>query len=222
VAPDGTTTTPVDRTYAMPVGSWDDCFAPAWDPAAPGCPVEPAPTIADAPLRAVRPGATWGATITTGTGGPAVVKAGPVGTTDCRDGTGYVLAAAPTFDDPLPLTEGVVVLCAAALDDRGGVDAAQAGTAVMVVDGTPPDQPITLSQAGADDGLRVEPIFAPPELASFDVKLGAGIDCADPAGYDLYRRIPLLVPAADLPATLCVVGEDEAGNKGAPQSFELS
>ena len=145
-----------------------------------------------------------------------------MGTTDCRDEAGYALAATPTFDDPLPLAEGVVVLCVAALDDRGGLDTAQAGTAVMVVDGTPPDQPITLAQASEDGGLRVEPIFAPPELSSFDLKVGPGIDCADPAGYDIDRRIPVVVPAADLPATLCVVGEDEAGNKGAPQSFELS
>ncbi len=30
-----------------------------------------------------------------------------------------------------------------------------------------------------------------------------------------------MVPAAELPATLCVIGEDEAGNRGAPQSFPL-
>ena len=72
--------------------------------------------------------------------------------------------------------------------------------------------------------MRVEPIFAPPEYSSFDVKVGpaATSTAPTPTGYAIYRRIPVVVPAADLPATLCVIGEDEAGNRGAPQSFELS
>ena len=134
----------------------------------------------DAPLRAVQPGATWAATIATGNGGPAVAKAGPVGTTDCREEAGYALAATPTFDDPLPLAEGVAVLCAAALDDRGGLDTAQAGTAVMVVDGTPPDQPIAL---GPDQRGRRPPRRAdlrPAGALLVRRQGGPGIDCARP------------------------------------------
>ncbi len=142
----------------MPVGSWDDCFGTGVGPRRPGL---PGGAGTDRRRRAVAGGPArrdLGATITTGTGGPAVVKAGPVGTTDCRDGTGYVLAAALTFDDPLPLTEGVVVLCGGAGRAWRG-RCRPAGTAVMVVDGTPPDQPIT-SQAG-DDGLRARAELRP-------------------------------------------------------------
>ena len=222
LAADGATMQ-TDRTYAVPVAAWEDCFTPAWDPTAAGCPVEPAPTTVDAPQRAVRPGATWAATIGGGVGGPYQAKTGPAGVTDCRRSDGYV-PAGPTFDAPLPATEAVYVLCAASLDGRGAPDTTQAGAAVMVVDATPPDAEIGLSRLATDDGVRVEPIFAPPELMSFETKVGpAGeVDCAAAEGYAIYRRIPIAVPAAELPATLCVVGEDEAGNKGAPQSFELT
>jgi hypothetical protein len=222
LAADGATMR-TDRTYAMPVADWEDCFSPAWDPTAAGCPVEPAPTTVDAPSRAVQPGATWAAPIGGGVGGPYQAKTGPAGATDCRRSDGYV-PAGPTFDAALPATEDVYVLCAASLDGRGAPDAAQAGAAVMVVDATPPDTAIGLSRIATADGLRVEPIFAPPELMSFETKVGpAGeVDCAAAEGYAIYRRIPIAVPGAALPATLCVVGEDEAGNKGAPQSFELT
>jgi hypothetical protein len=207
----------------MPVAGWDDCFSPEWEPAADGCPVEPAPTTVDAPRRAVRSGATWAATIGGGAGGPYVAKTGPAGTTDCREAAGYT-PTGTTFDGALPAAEGVYVLCAASLGRRGAPDTAQAGLAVMVVDDTPPGVPITLAQTRQDDGVRVEPIFAPPEHSSYELKAGAAdaIDCADAAGYSIYRRVPIVVSTADLPATLCVIGEDEAGNKGAAQSFELS
>jgi len=213
-----------DRSYALPVAGWDACFTPEWDPSADGCPAEAAPVAVDAPLRAVRPGSTWAATVTGGGGGAVVAKSGPAGTTDCRDAAGY---APPPVDGlgavPLPAEEGVAVLCAAELDARGTPRTADAGYAVMVVDATAPDVPIRLSRSDTAAGVRVGPVPAPPELSSFEAKVGPGgaVDCADPAGYAT-APAPVVVPADDLPATLCVVGVDEAGNKGVPQSFELS
>jgi hypothetical protein len=210
-----------DRSYALPVAGWDACFTPAWDPSADGCPVEAAPVAVEAPRRAVRPGGTWAATVTGGGGGAVVAKSGPAAATDCRDPAGY---APPPVEGlgavPLPAEEGVAVLCAAELDARGTPRTADAGYAVMVVDATPPDVPIRLSRSDTAGGVRVGPIPAPPELTSFEVKVGAA-GCADPAGYTS-APAPVVVPADDLPATLCVVGVDEAGNKGVPQSFELS
>jgi hypothetical protein len=222
VTDSGTSMEPA-RSYAMPVDAWEACFTPTWDAEAPGCPVEQAPTTVEAPLRAVRPGATWGATIAGGSGGPYVAKAGPVATTDCREPTGY--AATPTsFDDAVGAAEGVYVLCAASLDARQSPDTRQAGLAVKVVDGTPPSASIELSVTDLDGELRVEPIFAPPEQSSFDWKVGpeGSADCADPAGYTIYRRIPIHLMPDDLPATLCVIAEDEAGNRGEPQEFPLT
>lgn len=220
VGPSGAAMAPT-RTYALPVDDWDACFTPAWDPDALGCPTEQAPTTVDAPRRAVQPGATWAATISGGGGGPYVAKAGPISVTDCRDADGYALSA-DVVDTPVGDLEGVYVLCAAALDDRLQPDTRQAGVAVVVVDATPPTAPIDLSVVEGEDGrVLVEPVFAPPEHSSYQLKAGpAGeVDCADPSGYDVYRRIPVVVET--IPATMCVIGEDDAGNRGAPQAFTI-
>ncbi len=213
-----------DRTYAMPVGAWAACFVPAWDADAPGCPTEQAPIGVGAPWRAVQPGATWNASTGGPTAGGVVVKTGSLATTDCRDGAGYEAVAAPSrYDEHLPPDEGLYVLCGAALDAAGRPITRDAGLAVMVVDDTPPDRPIRLSRVTDEDGVRVEPLFDLPEYASFQLKVGPGAstDCASAAGYSIYRRIPLPVAAAELPARLCVIGEDEAGNSGPPQAFDL-
>jgi Trypsin-like peptidase domain len=214
-----------DRSYAMPVWEWADCFDPAWDPTASGCPIEQAPVAVDAPLRAVQPGGRWAATISAA-GAPvaAVVKAGPAATTDCHDPAGYLPAPTPgAFDDALPPAEGVYLLCAAALDGRGTPDTADAGSAVMEVDATPPTDPIQLSKTVTPDFVAVEPVFQPPEYSDFAVKVGppGSTNCVRTAGYAPYRRTALRVATADLPARLCVSGTDDAGNRGPPQAFDL-
>jgi hypothetical protein len=223
LTPDGATRQP-DRTYAMPIGAWANCFDPDWDPTSSGCPVERAPVMVDAPLRAVRPGGRWGATIAAPT--PlAVVKSGPAGTTDCRDPAGYgPPPSGVRYDEPLPPQEGVYVLCAAAIDALGTPDTADAGAAVVEVDATPPDEPIQIARTqGPDGGLSVEPVLVPPEYSSFDVKAGrrASTNCVRTVGYAPSGQVPLQVPADQLPARLCVIGVDEAGNRGAPQTFDL-
>jgi hypothetical protein len=92
------------------------------------------------------------------------------------------------------------------------------------VDGTPPTAPIRLATLVGPQDVTVEPIFSPPEYSSFLLKAGprAATDCADREGYAIYRRIPLTIAITDLPATLCVIGEDEAQNQGAPHTFELT
>jgi hypothetical protein len=212
-----------DRTYAMPVGAWRACFDTGWDETAPGCPTEQVPVTVTTPRRAVRPGATWRATITS----PTIevgVKAGPASTTDCRDPAGYVVTTmGAIYDAPLPPEEAVYLLCAAALDTDLVPLTADAGSAVVEVDGTRPDAPIELSTTSLDDGIQVEPIAAPPEYSSFLVKVGrpAATRCALPVGYVRYDQIAVQIPADQLPARFCVLGTDEAGNHGMAQSFEL-
>jgi hypothetical protein len=222
VTPAGVARQP-DRSYAMPVREWADCFDPAWDPTASGCPLEQAPVAVDAPLRAVQPGGRWAATISAGAG-PVVVKTGPAATTDCRDRAGYVPVPTPsTYDDRLPPAEGVYLLCAAALDASGAPVTADAGIAVMEVDATPPTEPIQLSKTVTPEFVSVEPVFQVPEYSDFAVKVGppASTNCVRTAGYAPYRRIALRVATPDLPARLCVSGVDEAGNRGPPQAFDL-
>jgi hypothetical protein len=207
----------------MPVGGWGACFDPSWDPTAQGCPIEQSPVTVTTPRRAVRPGATWQATMTA----PTIalgVKAGPAGTTDCRDPAGYALTTTgATFGAPLPPVEGVYVLCAATLDADLVAATADAGSAVMEVDDTRPDAPIELSKVPLDDGLRVAPIFAPPEYTSFLVKLGrqGSTRCSVLGGYVPYLHVAIHVPSDQLPTRFCVVGTDEAGNHGLSQSFAL-
>ena len=141
-------TAQVDRTYAMPVAAWASCFVPAWDAEAPGCPTERAPIASPrrgetcsrgrrgTPASVVPPAAELG------------IKTGPLTTTDCRDGAGYGVVATPgSFDEHLPASEGLYVLCGAALGADGRPVTPGAGVAVMVVDDTPPDRPIRLSRA---------------------------------------------------------------------------
>ena len=228
IGPAGVTEVP-DRTYAMPLGAWAACWSPVFDVAAADCPAEQPPVVTvDAPLWSVQPGGTWAATIANG--GPdrdVLVKTGPASTTDCRDPAGYgdPAPANPerTYDQPLPTVDDVYVLCAARSDVDGAPSTADAGYAVMQVDARPPDAPITLSSVGDGTGRRVEPVFAPPEYSSFFVLYGpAGtVDCAATDSYSPYRRVAIVLDASQLPATLCVIGVDEAGNRGAPQEFAL-
>lgn len=230
-----------NRTYLMPVHTWAACF-PAGSvsrfvPSAPGCPVEPAHSVAvSAPRRAAQPGATWAATITSpGWAGEIAVKAGPVSSTDCRDAEHYVVAGVLSdlnepeeigFDEPLPDDEGVYVACATTVDTAGNIDTTGAGYAVMQIDSTAPTADIELVvrvEAGEGEAAYVQPVFAPPEMSSFDIKFGPldETDCSSPDGYVIYRRVPVIVPAAEQPALVCVVADDEAGNRGDPQDFTV-
>lgn len=94
----------------------------------------------------------------------------------------------------------------------------------MEIDATPPVIDIELavrSDLGAD--TWVEPLFSPPELSWFLVKVGLreSTDCATDDGYRIYRRVPIVVPADQQPAIVCVIGEDEAGNRSEPQPFDV-
>ena len=132
--------------------------------------------------------------------------------------------AARFFDEPLPVAEDVYVLCAARTDADGAPTTAEAGYAVMEVDGTPPDAPIQLAAFSDASGVRVQPIVRPAGVrrrSSSRSGRPARSTAPTATSYAPYRGIPLVVPAAELPATLCVIGEDEAGNRGAPQSFRL-
>ncbi|MET0578582.1 MAG: trypsin-like peptidase domain-containing protein [Ilumatobacteraceae bacterium] len=228
IGPTGVTEV-ANRAYAMPLAGWAACWSPEFDIASADCPAEQPPVVTvDAPRRAVQPGATWNATIANG--GPdrdTLVKSGAVAGTDCRDPAGYGEPVRSTgdrrYDAAVGDIEDLYVLCAARADADGAPSTADAGYAVMQVDATPPTEPIALATNVDPSGVRVEPIFAPPEYSSFLVLAGpvGQVDCANLAAYSIYRRIPIVLDADELPAVLCVMGEDEAGNRGAPQPFPL-
>ncbi len=55
-------------------------------------------------------------------------------------------------------------------------------------------------------------------ISHFTLKYGppGATDCAELNGYCPYRRVATMVPADELRAAVCVIGEDEAGNASAP------
>ena len=116
------------------------------------------------------------------------------------------------------------MLCAARADADGAPSTAEAGYAVMQVDATPPDAPIALSTVGDAAGLRVEPVVRATRALVVPRAVrpgGHGRLRRHRAGYTPYVGSGIVIDADQLPATLCVIGEDEAGNRGAPQEFPL-
>jgi hypothetical protein len=86
------------------------------------------------------------------------------------------------------------------------------------IDTTPPVLVpfINIHRFGED--ISFEPIFVVPELSDFRIKFGPPetTDCSVSDDYFIYRRIPVRVPADQLPAKICVIGADVAGNAGEP------
>lgn len=138
----------------------------------------------------------------------------------CSDPAVYTIRATATptgrpVQVGIPTAEGFYLVCAAAADDL-----ADASAAVVQVDDTPPVRTPTLSVRKVDSGVLVEPEFSPPELSDFQLKIGpaASTDCTDSAGYQRYRRVPLPIRTDELPALVCVIGSDLAGNAAPPWS----
>ncbi len=220
-----------DTSYAQPVGGLGSCFADEGQFAVgDGCPLDAGGGVTSldgAPL-AVNPAAsdpltgkpsqtTW--TTTVGTAGPTTYryKIGPLDGTRCVDEAGYSAPIATTIpiDDDLPRTEQRLLLCAIAEGSR----LADAAIAVAYIDTTPPGADIAFSVSGSKvDGWSIEPVFNPPELSMYLVKVGPArtTDCADPDGYVAYRRIPVNVAGDEAPARLCTIGYDDAKNPSAP------
>jgi len=160
-------------------------------------------------------------------------KTGPAPSTNCRDLAGYgapiALDATTTIRDEIPEAEGFYYLCL-----LGGQSAQPGATwqdprfariEQVQIDTTPPRRlPGTLVHDFGADGLRVELIFYPPELSQYRYKVGppSSTDCTQPDGYDDYVRVAVPIPADSLPAKLCIVGADEAGNVAPPfaRTFE--
>jgi hypothetical protein len=230
VGEDGETSLP-DTSYAQPVGELVACFGTdGLFALGGGCPLDPGGgvTSLDGAPRAVNPAArdpltgaatpgTWATTVVTAAPTTYRYKIGPLATTRCADATGYSGPIATTIpiDDDLPASEQRLLLCAAA----DGTALVNAAIAVVYIDTTPPTADITFSVSGTKaQGWRIEPVFNPPELSMFVVKVGPSktTDCADPDGYVAYRRIALDVAGSAAPARVCAIGYDDASNPSKP------
>ncbi|MFP5281893.1 MAG: hypothetical protein ACLGIF_00400, partial [Actinomycetes bacterium] len=118
----------------------------------------------------------------------------------------------------LPPRPGIYLLCVA---EDGRWDGAATG--VFEVDDTPPVRTPALAVAADERGYRVEPVLSPPELVDYRVKAGpaASTDCDRSDGYTPFARMPFQVSVGTLPARVCVIGFDLAGNPATPWSQEL-
>lgn len=116
----------------------------------------------------------------------------------------------------LPTEEGFTMVC---------VGSAEQPTEIVIsTDGTAPDPgTIELTTTDVEGGVQVVPVFAMPELSQFRWVRGPvdSIDCTTAEGYVEYRGVPASIPAADLPATVCVIGIDLAGNESEPVAITV-
>lgn len=199
-----------DRSYAVGVAGIAGCFPSGTFQLAAGCPLPP-------PGVTLRVGQRTFTAAALGTPGavrvelvahhPTPVRVGvarAVNRPVCSDpatysGSAIATPAGTPYPVSLTTSEGVYFLCVAAVGDL-----ADAAVGVYSVDDTPPVRTPSLSALATVDGL---------------VKIGpeASTDCADVR----YRRVKIEVPASELPARVCVIGSDLAGNAGLPWSQVL-
>lgn len=234
----------VNTSYATPVAGLGACFGAdgRFELSAAGCPLDdgrqlllsgfpPQPIQATVSIEGVDMPAAWNTTVS-GDLPYYRYKTGRAGDVDCRSEDGYgpvvALAEADTIVDPLPPEEGSSLLCV-----LGGANPTVDGTwqpvdrptvARAEIDMTPPAlTPAIHFASDGFGGFRFEPIFAPPELSHFEVLFGPAeeTDCSDITSYMPYRRIPFNLPAEQLPARICVIGYDVAGNAGEPYSVVI-
>lgn len=239
VRPDGVVMNP-DTSYATPVAAVGACFGEdgRFDLSAAGCPLDDGRQLS---LEGFPPQGIQSVTVTAD-GSEQVAgwntalvgdlpyfryKIGRAGEVDCRTEEGYsevvALAERSLIDEPLPPEEGFYVLCVLAGESPevdGTWQPVERPTMVWAeIDMTPPALRPELSIApDGFGGFRFEPLFAPPELSHFEVLFGPAeeIDCADRDAYVPYRRFPFNLPPEQVPARICVVGFDVAGNEGEP------
>jgi len=218
---DGSVTVKADTTYLLGVADLARCFSDGRLDLAGSCRLPDADSAV--PARALspagRPGGTLPVAVDVTDPADLEAKSGPIGRVECADPDDWDAAEVGpdgSVEVPLPDRAGPALVC---------VGSASRSTAILVqVDGTPPDAgAIELEQTEVAGGISVSPIPDPPELVSFEWVSGpeGTIDCATAEGYAPYPGSPAVIPAADLPSTVCVIGIDEAGNRSAPASITV-
>lgn len=209
-----------NKNYAAAIVSLQGCFPNQTLTFGSDCPLPPPETIAyrDAPAIPTLPVDRQGQPLLWKVKAEdAVWKMGPVGEIDCRDDEGYQNEALPT--GALPKENGLYLLCL----QKKGFDERFPTVVVLSVDTRAPTLKPELSLRAFDQDLSFEPIFQVPELSFFRVGFGPRdtTNC-DQLKLVPYRRIPIRISGKDLPARICVQGEDHAGNPGPIFAYDVS
>lgn len=231
-------------TYVVPLAGVAGCFDDAgrFDVLAEACPLDDGRQllIANYPVQPVQPSAPdvdgvprpvqWNAQLS----GDRLfyrTKQGPAGVVDCTDEAGYsepiALANSQLVTGPVGPEDGSYMLCVLAGDtpavDDGWQSARHATVARIEIDSVAPTMRPALNIVRRGEDLSLEPIFVVPELVDFLLRVGpAGDSCEGEDGYARYRRIPITIPAEGLPATVCIIAADMAGNWSEPHIYPLA
>lgn len=222
----------LDAGYALPLAGLAGCFDAEGRFAlgASGCLLDPGVEleVGNAPFASVRPGTAWNVSLSHSTFTHYRYKAGPESTTNCRIDSGYSdpvpLAANPVIESQIGLEDGRYVLC---LLGQGGGLAQQVRHATYVHTGVDTQPPVLSPQwsVRADrDFYTVQLFFLVPDLSDYRYKFGPdlAVDCDDVSNYNIYRRIPIRVPAsASELIRFCVIAGDRNDNFTRPTQILL-
>ena len=212
-----------DTSYLAAVAGLTGCFAEGAFTLGSGCPLEQPASVVPAQVvggdQVPAGGQIVVATADGSAGSVLTTKAGMLAEADCWDVAGWsatAVGAGDTLVVTAPATQGLGLVCV-------GSAAQPTPLRVTVTTAGPDPAQIRVEQAEVAGGLRIQPVADPPELASFDWVLvpGRGVDCSVVEGYAQAPTEPTFVPAADLPATVCVVARDQAGNPSPPVAVAL-
>jgi hypothetical protein len=210
-----------DTSYMVDVEGLGACLPEGRFVLGPQCPLEdPSGVVpAEPSTGSARPGAVVPVEVGQAPGAqPGArlwAKQGPLGEVDCAGPFGW-RSVERMFDVQLPGQPGFTVVCVGSAE--------QPTTILLRVDATRPDAArIELRQTPVLGGVEVEPVADPPELVGFRWVSGpeGALDCGTAEGYVTYDGQPATIQAADLPATVCVIGIDAAGNESAPSTHVI-
>ncbi|MGV1006302.1 MAG: hypothetical protein ACOYEV_16395 [Candidatus Nanopelagicales bacterium] len=211
-----------DTSYAVPVAALDKCFHEGEFRLGGQCKLEDPETVVPvtAAHRAAKPGSQISLKLdeVATQSRKAANKVGDLPRTKCHSAEDWGAPVALhqwRFALELPEQAGWTLACVGS--------AKQPTPVVLRGDGTPPDAAkIELTTSEVAGGLRVAPVPEPPEIATVWWTSGPkGTDCTTAEGFTQYLGTPQVIPADDLPAVVCLIAVDEAGNRSQPVGHQL-
>lgn len=213
-----------DTSYVVPVAGLAECFPGGRFQRTGDCPFEnPATVVAATPARrSAQPGGQIRVQLSStaktklpadASPGKVARKVGELPATDCHATAGWSKAVAPA-DWRLTVTMPEAANWVMACVGRPG----QPTPVIMRSDNTAPDAgPLELITEAQRGGVSVRLAELPDDVALVWWTSGpAGTDCAAAEGFTKYRGKAALIPADDLPAVVCLVAQDAAGNRSPP------
>jgi len=211
-----------DRTYLVAVDGLAGCFPGGSFRLGEGCSLEsPAGVVvASAQPTVARPGSQVRILVPEQRPGSGVaVLVGKVGQVGCGEAAGWTpeLVVGGGVTVMMPPIQGFALACVGS--------PGQPTPLVIEADAAAPDSgSLGLEQSRVEAGVEIRPTSDSPDITGF-LWVGGPLgstDCASTEGYVAYPGRPAVVEVADLPMTVCVIGVDVAGNRTAPESFEVT